>query len=285
MQALENLTPERDIAVLKLGSSTLLNEDGVGLDYEAVEVCADQIEIVNEEFHPLIVHGAAVGTGKGFLRDSGEPYEHTDMQVLASYGTPEVSIALRNALRDRGIKSGQVLANHNQMKAGSVLMKAMLFGIRHDKNAYHINENDQENLYGLRLLKKEEQTHVAREKAPGIDNDPMAARLTIAFIEELKRQGLSAELAVHLAIFTKIGGFVMDGEVQPEISASNRDDIYDQCDGVGPGGSGGMRVKAEACFDAYDAGAKTVHIASPDQSWLNVIKDKGEAGKVTKVVK
>lgn len=285
MHKLDTPVLERDIAVLKLSSGILLNEDEVGLDHQAVEDVADQVEVVQEDFHPLIVLGSAVGAGRAYLRDMGEDHTGVDAQVLASYGTPDVSVAVRDALRARGVKSGQVLANHNQMHAGSVLMRAILFGIRNEENAYHINENDQENVYELGLLRQEEASApTVRKKAVGIDNDPLAAQLTIALIEELKLQGLSEELGVHLAIFTKVGGFVVDETVQPKISAGDREAVYAQCNGVRQGGSGGMRVKVEACFDAYDAGARSVHIAAPDQDWASVIKDAGEAGKVTKVV-
>jgi acetylglutamate kinase len=77
---------------------------------------------------------------------------------------------------------------------------------------------------------------------------------------------------------------MMGGAVQAEISACDRERVYEECIGSRPGGSGGMKVKVKACYEAHDAGATSVHIASPDQNWLGVIEGRGETGKVTKVV-
>jgi glutamate 5-kinase len=280
----------RGIAVLKLSSEMLLhkNEEGVevGIDDQAVEDVADHVAEVNEELHPLIVVGSAVGAGRGFLKSVGKEYKGVDLQVLASYGTPDVSVALRNALAKRDIHSGQVLADHTKMVAGSTLMEGIVYGIIKFQNAYHINENDQQNKYELKLLEEEEaaEKKQVREKLLGLDNDPLASQLTIALIEELVALGLDQELAVHLVMFTRIGGFAVKGVVQSEILGSKKEKVYAMCNGARKGGSGGMKIKVEKCFDALEAGAKTVHIASPEQNWLNVIRDKGETGKVTRVV-
>lgn len=271
---------EKDIAVLKLSSGLLLEEDGVGLDHEALADRSDQIAEVNEHYHAIVVVGSATGTGRKFAHENG--IDCDDMQVLASWGTAEVSLALRDELMRRKVRSGQVLANHNQVKAGSVLVRGMVHGMLEYNNVYNVNENDQENLFALKLLEEEERT--VRSKQTGIDNDPLAAQLTIAFIEELKQQGLDHELACHLAIFTPVGGFKLNGEVQAEISASKKEEVYAQCDGKRDGGSGGMKVKAEACFKAHEAGAASVYMASPDQDWTALLQGKGEPGKLTKVV-
>jgi len=271
---------ERDIAALKLSSAQLLNEDGTGLDHELLGERADQIAAVNEHFHPLVVVGSATGVGRGFAEEHG--IECDDMQVLASWGTAEVSKALRDELIRRGVPSGQVLAKHEAVKAGSVLMRGIVHGMLEYGNVYGVNEDDQHSLFELNLLEEEERT--VRSKQVGIDNDPLVADLTIALIEELKRQGLDHELACYMAIFTDVGGFRVDGEVQPEISASKKQEVYDQCDGVRPGGSGGMEVKAKACFDAHEAGAAGVYMASPEQDWVASLQGNGEPGKLTKVV-
>lgn len=271
---------ERDIAALKLSSAQLLNEDGTSLDHDLLAERADQIAAVNEHYHPLVVVGSATGVGRGFAEEHG--IECDDMQVLASWGTAEVSKALRDALILRGVPSGQILAKHEAVKAGSVLMRGIVHGMLEYGNVYGINEDDQHSLFELELLAEEEKT--VRSKQTGVDNDPLVAQLTIALIEELKRQGLSHEVACYMAIFTDVGGFKVDGEVQSEISASNKQAVYDQCDGVRPGGSGGMEVKAKACFDAYEAGAAAVYMASPDQDWVSLLKGEGEPGKHTMVV-
>lgn len=271
---------ERNVAVLKLSSAQLLNENGIGLDLDAVSERSEQIAEVNEEYHPVVIIGSATGTGRKFAEDNG--IECDDMQVLASWGTAEVSMALRNELIRRGIPSGQVLAKHEEAYAGSVLIRGMVHGMLEYGNVYAVNEDDQHSLFELNLLEEEEK--IVRSKQIGIDNDPLGAQVTIALIEELKRQGLDHELACYMAIFTDVGGFKVDGEVQPEISASNKQEVYDQCDGVRPGGSGGMEVKAKACFDVHEAGAAGVYMASPDQSWTALLQGKGEPGKLTKVV-
>ncbi len=273
---------EKEVAVLKLSSALVLADDGLGVDHDAVAKWSGEVAEVNEYFHPLIVVGGAVGEGRGFLARNGMDHTDSDLQALASYGTSAVSLAFRNELIKYGIKSGQVLANHNQMKSGSVLMKGLLHGILHEHNVYNMNENDQESLFELMLLAKEEK--MVRAKKTGVDNDPLAAGVVRALIQEARAERLDPELVLHLAMFTKIGGFAVNGEVQSEISAANREAVYVQCNDEGATGSGGMRVKTQACFEAYDAGAKTVVIASPEQNWLNLLQGRGEVGKYTAVV-
>ncbi|MBI5357339.1 hypothetical protein HZB74_00605 [Candidatus Saccharibacteria bacterium] len=273
---------EKDIAVLKLSSGLILNSNEVGISHEAVNAYAAEVAKVEEEFHPLLIVGGAVGAGRAYLEEIGEDHEGTDLQALASYGSAAVSLAFQNALREHGIRSGQVMANHNQMKKGSVLMQGIIRGIFTEQNVYTINENDQENLFELKLF--EEEGMEVREKQPGIDNDPLAAQLTIALIEELVAEGYDKDIAVSLAIFTEVGGFEKDKQVQPEISASDREKVYADCNGVRKGGSGGMKVKVDACFDAVEAGAKNVYIASPYQNWKKLLDGDGKQGSHTKVI-
>lgn len=276
---------EQDIAWLKISSGMVSEKDDsgldVGLDFERIDSHCDEIAEVSDEFCTLVVVGGAVAAGRKYIEKMGDDYRKEDPQMLASYGAPAVSMAFQDALAKRGVKSGQGLITQDKLTAGSELMEGLITALT-TNNILTINEDDLQATFELRVQAEEEK--ITRKKRPDIENDRLTAEGVIATIEELEKRGLGRELAVHMAIFTDVGGLKDGDEVMDEISLRDREAAYDKCNGVRLGGSGGMRVKAEACFDAKEAGAKTVHIASPEQSWLKVVKDQGEEGKVTKVV-
>lgn len=276
---------EKDIAWLKISSGMVSEKDNtgldVGLDYDRIDEHGQQIAEVSEEFCTLVVVGGAVAAGRKYVEKMGEDHHKEDSQMLASYGAPAVSLAFQNVLSKHGIKSGQGLVTQDKLKAGSVLMDGIMTALS-TKNVLTINEDDLQAIFELKIQEEEEK--IAREKRPDIENDRLTAQGVIANIKELERRGCSREIAIHMAIFTDVGGLKDGNEVMDTISISKKDEVLKKCNGVRLGGRGGMRVKAEACFDVFEAGAQTSQIASPKQNWLKVIKGQGEKGKVTKVV-
>jgi len=281
------ITIEKDIAGLKFGSNLVTDETTGEIDYAAIDGHAEEILEVAQEFCPVIFTSGAASSGKAYLERNGVDTSRFGSQELAAAGTDEISRAWKEALITRGMVGVQVLANHDQMKRGSVLMQTLLHGIGLGI-VYVINENDQENLYEIRRYEEEhEQAQIDqyssadRQKEPGIDNDLLAARGVVALKEELEAEGFS-ELRVHLALFTAVGGF-LDGEaIRTELRSKDKTSLLQQCDGKSEAGTGGMAFKLEAGFLAAENGISTT-IASPRHRFLNVLKGIDVSGQTIPV--
>ncbi len=269
-------TIEKDVAGLKWGSDLVADEATGQIKHDELDHYAAQVAEVSQEFCPVIFTSGASAAGKAYLEGQGVDTSKFGSQEFAAAGTDEISKAWKQALIRHGIVGVQVLANHDQMKPGSILMRTLLHGIGLGI-VYIINENDQENLFELKLYEQYEQAQTdqqmqtaVRVKKPGVDNDFLAARGMLALKKELAAEG-QPELAVHLALFTAIGGFVLDGAIQPEIRSTKRDWLVQQCDGKSGLGTGGMEFKIDAAFLAAKGGVHTT-IASPAHGFLDILK-------------
>lgn len=267
---------EKDIAGLKWGSDLVADEDTGEIKYDALDYYAGQVAEVSQEFCPIIFTSGAAAAGQAYLEREGVDTTGLGAQEFAAAGTDEISKAWKQALIRHGIVGVQVLANHDQMKRGSVLMRTLLHGMSLGIT-YAVNENDQENLFELQLYEhyEEEQdeqraANGKRVKKPGVDNDFLAARGTVALKEELEQEGLT-EPKVHLVLFTAIGGFMVDGVIQPEIYSKHKEELVEHCEGKSGLGTGGMEFKIEAAFLAADNGVRTI-IASPEHRFLDLLE-------------
>jgi|GEM_PF-3456398 glutamate 5-kinase len=275
-------TLERGIAGLKFGSDLVADAQTGEIKHEEIATYAEQIAVVNKQFSPVIFTSGAAVSGKAYLESEGIDTSEFGAQELAGAGTDEISKAWKKALIAHRIVGIQVLANHDQMKQGSVLMRTLLHGIGLGI-VYIINENDQENVFELELYEEYETTQSSQQegngkrvKKPGVDNDFLAARGMVALKEELAAEDF-ADQQISLALFTAVGGFMLDGAVQPEIHSRDRDYLVRQCDGKSNLGTGGMEYKLDAAFLAAQSGVVT-RIASPQHDFLNVLKGVDEEG-------
>lgn len=281
------------VFVPKLGSDVTSGKEGI--NHEAIERISGEIAGLPQDVSVAFVHGGAVNTGWNFiranedkLRDRGINIAALSDQEAAGLGTAATHAAFQSELAKHGILCVQALIEQSQMVKGSVFMQGVVHGLG-NRVAYAINENDQVNVFELLRQAQEEAEYEERMKTDpepkrvkkdDAHNDPLAAGFARALVEELEEEGEDAD--VSLALLTSVGGFLIDGVVQPEISVRNRDFILRNCNGVRKGGSGGMRDKVVAAFDAFEAGVD-VSIAHPNTSFRDIIEHKPING--TRVVK
>ena len=266
---------EKDIVGLKFGSDLVIDGCSGEINRQALAHYAAEIALVKETFCPVIFTSGGAAAGEAYLDKHGFNKDELGAQELAAIGSDEISKAWKDALREEDMIGAQVLANHNQMRMGSVLMQTLVHGIGNGL-VYIINENDQENIFELSRYEKELQSERAknniRTKKPGVDNDALASRGMIALKKELEAEGLN-DKEVSLVLFTLVGGFKIDDTLLPSIYAHKARYYYDHCGEKSEKGTGGMKYKIKAGFKAARAGVKTC-IASPDFDFLDVINGK-----------
>lgn len=281
------------VFVPKLGSDVTSGKEGI--DYESIERISEEIAGLPPDVSVAFVHGGAVNTGRNFIRANEEKLKDRGINIaalsdqeIAGLGTSSTHGAFQNELAKYGIPCVQALIEQSQMVKGSVFMQGVVHGLG-NRVVYAINENDQVNVFELLRQAQEEAEHeekikaepeVKRVKKDDAHNDPLAAGFARALVEEMEEEGKEAD--VSLALLTSVGGFLIDGIIQPEVSVSNRDFVLRNCRGVRKGGSGGMKAKMEAAFYAFEAGVD-VSIAHPTTSFKDIIEHKPING--TRVVK
>ena len=253
----------KEILVAKFGSSIVTNDTGI--DKFRIEGYAKQLAQLKKDReidNLVVVTSGAVVAGRVRYSEMHDYASSVDEQVLASLGSGAIYTAWGNAFEDQGILAGQLLVTHREIDSveGDILAGAL------QKNADEgvvtvTNEND--------LLSDEE----LKKLAYGGDNDGLASHIA-------KRIRANT-----LLLLTDVGGFKLNGEVQREISASERETLLSQCDGIGKGKKG-MAGKVEAAIDAFQEpdGVRTVHIGHAGGFYEDMLSDIPDGRPGTRVV-
>ncbi len=230
--------------VVKVGSSSLLSEDGL-LDAGVVTEVSRQVADVYRRGYPtVLVSSGAVAAGLPALGLSARPADLAELQVAAAVGQGELMARYARSFAAEGFVTGQVLltkdvlANRNQYLNARRALDRMLT----ERIVPVVNEND---------------TVVVDELKLG-DNDRLAA-----LVAHLVGAGL-------LLILTDTDGLFSDdprtGNGELLQAVRHTDEILDRvARGVsGPLGSGGVATKVAAARMAAWSGIPTVIASSAE---------------------
>ena len=225
--------------VVKIGS-TLITNNGVGVDHAMIERWAAQITILRERgVEVVLVSSGAIAEGMKRLGWTSRPHEVNQLQAAAAVGQMGLVQVYESAFREHGVSTAQILLTHDDLadrkrylNARSTLTTLLSLGV-----VPVINEND---------------TVVTDEIKFG-DNDTLAA-LVANLIE-----------ADHLVILTDQQGlFNTDPRRDPNArlirEAKSADSSLEAMAG-GSGsslGRGGMLTKVLAAKKAALSGTHTV---------------------------
>ncbi|HYE06838.1 MAG TPA: glutamate 5-kinase [Planctomycetota bacterium] len=229
---------ERHVVVVKIGSSSLVDEhgrlDGAFLDRFAAQIAA----LAKAGKRPVLVTSGAVASGIGILGLKQRPPGISERQALAAIGQASLAHRWQAALLARGLVAAQVLLTNDDFTERSrYLNLTAAFRALFAYGAVPvINENDT----------------VAVDELTVGDNDRLSAMVATQ---------LGAEL---LVLLTDIDG-VYDADPRGNPDAT----LIRDMDGVSPAllkaagaagglGRGGMRSKLEAARLAGGAGIPTV---------------------------
>ncbi len=223
------------LMVIKFGSRALTGEPA-SLDNLKKNIARFSEELSSYDGRIVLVSSGAVFCGKLLVPEIEDP------AVLATIGNPVLARLWQQAFSAFSVTSSQVLVTHRELEIDterarllSVLNKSLSLGV-----VPIINEND--------ALSDEE----LKKLIYGGDNDGLAAEIA-------KLLG-----AKHLVLYTNTDGFLVEGEVQRNLSLSELNKLDSHASESDRGG--GMVTKLEAArnFASYGSDTKA-HIARAGQ--------------------
>lgn len=243
--------------VVKIGSSLLTN-DGRGLDLGLMDNWVDQIAALCAEGHEVVlVSSGAVAEGMSRLGWRQRPKTMHELQAAAAVGQMGLVQAYESRFQKYGLRTAQVLFTHEDVKDRQRYLNASstLRALLALKVVPVVNENDT----------------VATEEIRLGDNDTLGA-LTVNLI--------GADILVILT--DQLGLFDADPRSNPNAKLIPTGRAGDPAllqfagDGAGELGRGGMRTKLVAAEKAARSGASTVIVHGREPQVLKRLA-KGES--------
>jgi glutamate 5-kinase len=224
--------------VIKIGSSLITN-DGQGLNHQAIQAWAEQIGTLRESGKEiLLVSSGAVAEGMARLGWRHRPHALHELQAAAALGQMGLVQNFESCFKKHDINTAQVLLTHEDLgnrerylNARSTLKTLLELGA-----IPIINENDT----------------VATDEIRFGDNDTLGAMVC-----NLVEADTLVLLTDQHGLYDKDPRYNKDAEMISESSACNSDLINMAGDG-GALGQGGMRTKVTAAQKAARSGADTV---------------------------
>jgi len=225
--------------VVKLGSSIVVDEQGVVRRDVVARVCDELVELHRNGGSVILVTSGAIARGMGVMQIPMRPRSVDELQAASAVGQGKLYQVYDELLRARGVPSAQVLLTFFDMSARTHYLNARqtLRKLLDWRLIPVINEND---------------TTTTDEISFG-NNDFLAAQVAIL---------LGAEL---LLLLTDAAGlFTADPRQRPDAQLVGEVRSFDSLAGLdigyasSPLGSGGMRSKVVAAEMATAAGIPTV---------------------------
>jgi glutamate 5-kinase len=225
--------------VVKLGSSIVVDEQGVVRDDVLARICDELAELHRAGRSLIVVTSGAIARGMGVMEIPLRPRTIDELQAASAVGQGKLYQVYDELLRARGVPTAQVLLTFFDMSARTHYLNARqtLRKLLEWRVVPVINEND---------------TTTTDEISFG-NNDFLAAQVAIL---------LGAELLLLLT--DAPGVFTADPRSNPEAQLVSEVAEFRELEGMdighvpSPLGSGGMRSKIVAAEMATAAGIPTV---------------------------
>ncbi len=247
--------------VVKVGSS-LVTEDGHGLNMEAISGLASQIaSLVNAGKEVILTSSGAIAEGMNRLAWQKRPRAIYELQAAAAVGQMGLVQAYESCLQQHNLHSAQVLLTHADLQDRKRYLNARttLRKLLEMKTVPVVNENDT----------------VATDEIKFGDNDTLAA-----LVSNLVEASLLIILTDQEGIYEAPPGDQVSAPLIDEISAN--DPLLDHA--AGPSarqtGRGGMLTKVSAARIAARAGAATIVASGNTPDILNKISKDASCGSL-----
>ncbi|MDH2434129.1 glutamate 5-kinase [Pokkaliibacter sp. MBI-7] len=235
--------------VVKIGSSLLTN-DGRGLDEAAIAGWVDQLAALHKEGVELVlVSSGAVAAGMSRLGLKERPRELFQLQATAAVGQMGLVQVWESSFSRHGLHTAQVLLTHDDLSNRTRYLNARstLRGLVEWGVVPVINEND---------------TVVTSEICFG-DNDTLGALVANLIVADVL-----VILTDQQGLFTKDPRKHVDAEFVSEASAGDASLEVMAGGGAGLLGRGGMLTKVRAAKVAARSGAATIIVSGRESDVL-----------------
>ena len=227
------------LVVVKIGSSTLTNEQG-GVDEEFISDLCEQVSALHDEGHPVvIVTSGAAAAGRDRLGFTSRPSDIPSLQACAAAGQAALTEVYAKEFARRGIPCGQVLLTRRDVV---------------DREGYLNARNTLDRLLGLGAVPvvNENDTVSVAEFAFG-DNDMLGA-----IVSALVGASLYVVLSDVEGLYTSDPSKDPTAELIPQIGTIDGR-VLAMAGGAGSSvGTGGMASKVRAARAMLAAGIPMV---------------------------
>lgn len=260
------LDPEQRRVVIKLGTNTLCDPDGLP-DTQLMASLAEEIHMLRSEGHQiLVVSSGAIGSGRAALRLADTPLDVPTRQACAAVGQHRLMQAWDTALRRHKVPAAQILvtADTFEVRRRYLNLRNCLEALLKQGAVPIINENDT--------------TSIDEIGAAFTDNDRLGA-LVAAKVE--------ADLYL---ILSDVPGLydkpphLKTARLVPLVEAVT-DQVLAMCGEPGKNGRGGMRSKLESAKHLTESGVPVVIAYGREPGILHKLLHPGadvEEGTVTR---
>ncbi len=237
--------------VIKIGSSLITN-DGQGLNHQAIQSWAEQIAALRATGKEiLLVSSGAVAEGMARLGWKRRPHALHELQAAAALGQMGLIQNFESCFKQHGLHTAQILLTHEDLSdrqrylnARSTLKTLLELGA-----IPIINENDT----------------VATDEIRFGDNDTLGA-----LVCNLVEADTLVLLTDQQGLFNKDPRSNENAELISESTASNKD-LLNMAGEGGVLGQGGMRTKITAAQRAARSGTNTIIASGAEKNILQKI--------------
>ena len=234
------LMPHRRTVVVKIGSNSLVDQDG-RLDQDFLHSIAEQLQqIVHAGWNPIVISSGAVACGAACVEAMiDQESSLSDRQALATIGQADLMHKWQQALAPHDLFAAQLLVTGEnfQHRESYLNVRSTLHSLFDIQAIPIINENDPVSIHGVELG----------------DND----RLSALVASMLDAERLIIATDTH-GLYDRDPRHHSDAQLIAELPRISQE-LVDQTGGAGSRGTGGMRTKIEAAAMASQAGVQ-VHI-------------------------
>lgn len=247
--------------VVKVGSSTLSNQNGK-LNFSQIDSLSRQlVDLKNQGREIILVSSGAVAAGMGELGYAKKPASIPEQQACAAVGQGLLVGIYNKFFREYGAKSAQILLTSSDLE---------------NRNRYLNAFNTLKTLidHGVIPVINENDTVVTNEMKVG-DNDTLAARVS-GLVE--------ADLLVNLSDVPGLYNGNPNSEKNNLKLISKVENITDEIEKMAGGrgskvGTGGMETKIEAAKIAVNSGVQMIIGAGEDKNSLLQLVEMAENNK------
>ena len=254
-----DLSGQTDIVVVKIGSSTLVDERGAVDRAFIADLCDQVVGLMRKGKHVVIVSSGAAAAGMERLGFESRPTDMPSLQACAACGQAALTEAYADVLARQGIACGQVLLTRRDVV---------------DREGYLNARNTLERLLELGVVPvvNENDTVSVAEFAFG-DNDMLGAIVSTL---------IGADLYVIMSdidgLYTANPATNPDARLIPRLDRIGPD-VMEMAGGAGSSvGTGGMLTKLRAARALLSAGIPTVICRGRQPGVLEQVVDEQAVG-------
>ncbi|AJQ96430.1 glutamate 5-kinase [Gynuella sunshinyii] len=242
--------------VVKIGSSLLTN-DGQGLDFQRIKGWVDQLaDLHRSGMQIILVSSGAVAAGMHRLGWSRRPIELELLQAAAAVGQTSLVQCYEQCFQEHQIHTAQILLTHEDLS---------------DRKRYLNARNSLRTLLSLPVMPiiNENDTVITDEIKFG-DNDTLGA-----LVANLMEADALIILTDQQGLYDRDPRYSKDAALIPQAKATDPS-LVAMASGAGALGSGGMATKVRAAKLASRSGAVTAICAGREENVLRRLRS-GEA--------